>query len=764
MKQFFRNPWLLPFLLVVCLVAVLATRKLSDPDIGSHLKAGKWILENKAFPDKDTFTYTVRDHDYTDMNWLFQAAVYSLYIITGYGGLSIIVMLSLLCLLILLLIRIRKEKVPLFITGFVFILGFLVMETRITLRPEMVTFLFITLYLMVLEDFYYSRNDRLFLLPLIMLFWCNIHGLFVLGFGLTGTYFLSLIVRDRKIGWKFLSWFLLTVAVCFINPYFVKGVTFPLELFTRFDASNVFHEHIKELKSFYSLDKFLLKDVLFMVFLGLTFLTAILTWKKRKIHEFLLLVVFAYLALVSIRNIALFAVIGMPVLAVSCRDLFATLRDKAALLKKESTRVFLRSAGIALMIIMPVALTARIITGYYYYENNEYARAGIGIDNRQLPEKAADFLLQNSVSGRIVNGISLGGWLSWRLPQPVFIDGRLEVIREKLYEEVTESWNGGLKEMADKYQADFILYNYTKYYPWTAQLASSDDWRPVFIDGLYVVFARVTAPADIPEVNVDRIFSEYGIPLSRSDDETRSILEDRPGAPFLWYWKGFVSKTDDTKDDLLNMGSFFLQLRKYDIAERFLLENLKRTGGWNKFIFYALADIYSAGYDKEKAAICYRRILEFDPGNTMASSRLEEINTGKQGAPKPPPENPISPEARQKFNEANDRYNKGDYTGSVKLYEEAIRLAPAYFKAYNNLGIVKASVMKDYKGAIEVFSKAIEIYPDYSDAWLGRGASKIEMNDLQGACEDWKKAVALGSRQAAVLLRHYCQNEGKNKP
>ncbi|MGD0340769.1 MAG: hypothetical protein ABSA76_03560, partial [Bacteroidales bacterium] len=69
-KEYFHSKWALPFIVVTIFITILSLRLLSDPDLGFHLKAGKWIVENGSFPSKDTFTYTVNNNDYTDLHWL----------------------------------------------------------------------------------------------------------------------------------------------------------------------------------------------------------------------------------------------------------------------------------------------------------------------------------------------------------------------------------------------------------------------------------------------------------------------------------------------------------------------------------------------------------------------------------------------------------------------------------------------------------------------------------------------------------------------
>ena len=51
----------------------------------------------------------------------------------------------------------------------------------------------------------------------------------------------------------------------------------------------------------------------------------------------------------------------------------------------------------------------------------------------------------------------------------------------------------------------------------------------------------------------------------------------------------------------------------------------------------------------------------------------------------------------------------------------------------NNLG--------DFDGVIEDDSQVITINPNDSDAFFNRANVKKEVGDIQGACEDWRKAA-----------------------
>ena len=53
-------------------------------------------------------------------------------------------------------------------------------------------------------------------------------------------------------------------------------------------------------------------------------------------------------------------------------------------------------------------------------------------------------------------------------------------------------------------------------------------------------------------------------------------------------------------------------------------------------------------------------------------------------------------------------------------------------------------------------NNAIELNPDYSDAYSNRGISKENLDDLNGACKDWRKAASLGHSNSAKWVRAQC--------
>ncbi len=191
------------FLAIGLLVLALALRRIHDLDLGFHLRGGQWLLQHHSFHRLDVFTYTVNHHEYIAMYWLFQIALYAAYLAVGYGGLTIINALAILLIFYLLGRRLHPEPHGRTLTAAALILSVLAMELRFGVRPEIATWFFLSVQLLILEKFERSGKNLLFLLPLSQLFWVNTHGLFILGGVVMAAYAVGFFIHDRVLFKKF---------------------------------------------------------------------------------------------------------------------------------------------------------------------------------------------------------------------------------------------------------------------------------------------------------------------------------------------------------------------------------------------------------------------------------------------------------------------------------------------------------------------------------------------------------------------------------
>ena len=115
-------------------------------------------------------------------------------------------------------------------------------------------------------------------------------------------------------------------------------------------------------------------------------------------------------------------------------------------------------------------------------------------------------------------------------------------------------------------------------------------------------------------------------------------------------------------------------------------------------------------------------------------------------------------------NDQDAFYNRGiskiklkDYYGAISDYTKAIEINPKKVKAYNNIAYIKRKKeINDNYGAIFYATKAIEIDPNSANSYLNRGVAKKNLGDMNGACDDWRKASSLGNESTAEWVRDEC--------
>ncbi len=217
------------------LVFLLGVFPMKDTDFWWHLRTGDWIRTTGQVPTHDLYTFTVADHAWTDLHWMFQLAISWGYQHGGVVALNL-AKCVITCAAVALLILCKRREWPLWAMLLAWIPALLVLSGRMYVRPETLTLLYLSGFLAVLCS--WERAPLLaFLLPPIQLAWVNTQGLFVLGPIVLGFALLEAVLRphafsdSRKRWWKIVGVAtVLTGLVCFVNPYGIRGALYPLEL------------------------------------------------------------------------------------------------------------------------------------------------------------------------------------------------------------------------------------------------------------------------------------------------------------------------------------------------------------------------------------------------------------------------------------------------------------------------------------------------------------------------------------------------------
>lgn len=484
-------------LLVFVLLAAIFTLtagQITDPDFWWHLRTGQLIYETRAIPHADIFSFTAQGKEWVTHEWLAEVLIYAIYKLSGWGGLVVSFSFVMTGALWIAYRRAAKLAPHPYVAGAATLLGALATAPMWGVRPQMISFLFTSIYLAVLGD--YARGARTkqvwWLVPL-MLLWANMHGGYALGLaliGLTGAGLaLDELMRENRERQLFLRLrtLLLLFAACLLvvplNPNGGRMFSYPLETL----RSHAMHAYIDE---WFTPNFHLLISQPFALLIFATFAVLVLSPKKARPGELLLLCVSAYAALRAWRNIPLFALVAMPLLAEHLWQLLASRawcrRLQHAPEKRETgTKALVQvTLNVLLLVCVPIGLCVANV--------GKVVARQTTVEEEKYPAAAVEFLRAHPESGAIYNEYGWGGYLIWKLyPQrEVYIDGRADVYGDAFMEEALGAMAGerNWREPLERDRVRTVMIKPNA--PLASLLRQDENWESVYEDRQAVIFFK----------------------------------------------------------------------------------------------------------------------------------------------------------------------------------------------------------------------------------------------------------------------------------
>jgi hypothetical protein len=391
-----------------------------------------------------------------------------------------------------LLMGFLKEKgidiiLAAFLTGF----AALISSIHWLARPHLFSLLLVLIFYRVIDDYESEKGNRLYLLPPLMLLWVNLHGGFMAGLMLLGVYIagnsLSLLSggsssggAGRKIKALAIT-FVLCIIASAINPLGFGILLYPFEL----AQEKLIMDRISEWQSpnFHYFMTFGYMLLLLVVVVGISALrlTAI---------EALLVVLFMYMSLYSVRHVPLFALIASPIIGRRMEDIVQSRRgnmylNRFLVLSENISRTDSSTRGHLWPIVAVMSVIVLAMTGSISY----------GFSEEKFPVRAVEFMKQEKISGNMFNNDEFGDYIIYAAwPEyKVFFDGRSDMYgEERLREYYDIVWlRPEMEEALDKYNITWVIYNAES--PLSAYLTERDDWHLIYADEVAKIFVQDTA-------------------------------------------------------------------------------------------------------------------------------------------------------------------------------------------------------------------------------------------------------------------------------
>ena len=461
---------------------------LMDGDTGWHIRTGEYILDYRAIPTHDLFSFSRPGAEWFAWEWLSDLIFGSLWRL---GGLKVVVLFSgiLIASFSTILLRFalwRGANVMLALPFTLLAIGS--SSIHFLARPHLFTLFLLPVALWILERDRRRRDRYLwFLIPLTAV-WTNLHGGFAIFLACLGLLVAGSLL-EGWIGlpdWPLVQRYTLLLVGCtlatLINPFGLGLHRHIVEYLSADWIRNAVQEF--QAPTFRSEGQLQFEVLLI---LG-SILVARLLY-GRKITEALWLLFLAHSALTSVRHAPLYAMMAAPLLAEESSLMWNAWSRTA---RRRSVLTILRELGSDLAptfkrntLWCAIGLTAITIFSPITWPR-DFPQEAFPVD---LIHRYADQL----GSGKVFSTDQWADYLiySFYPSQRVFIDGRSDFYGEDMSKEYLSLMQGSQKFQAvlDKYQFKFALIPVD--WPLAQLLKSSPAWKAIEQDGRAVLFVSI---------------------------------------------------------------------------------------------------------------------------------------------------------------------------------------------------------------------------------------------------------------------------------
>lgn len=444
-------------------------------DLGRHLITGEIILKTHSVPKINLFSYTYPNFPFINHHWLSEVFYYISFQKIGLNGLLVLNTLLALLSFGLIFFQANKKSSAIALL-FCSLLYIPILFERTDVRPEMFSFLFLSLFIIILYKFREKFTRLIFLLPLIELFWVNMHIYFPIGIVLLVFFIIDGVLKNKSFNSRYIGIFVVVLLGCILatllNPNGLKGALYPLSVFQNYGYPIEENQNILFLWSIVHKQSILF----FFIAVPILFVSLLLDFKRVLLVEWLMSIFFTALAALSVRNFPLF------VLATFIPFVKSFYNIKLALPKH------FRTAFLIFLLVLAVFEAQQV-----------YAKRGFGFGVEKGAKDAVDFFLKENLKGPIFNNFDIGSYLDYRLypKEKVFVDGRPEAYPASFFKNSYISMQldeNKFDQENQKYKFNTIFFSHTDQTPWAdkfiKQVTNNKKWNIVYIDDYIVILTK----------------------------------------------------------------------------------------------------------------------------------------------------------------------------------------------------------------------------------------------------------------------------------
>lgn len=469
-------------------------------DFWWHLKVGEVIVTTRKIASTNMFAWTLpAAQPFTYGAWLGEVLLYLLYKLNGVALVTFVRTILHGITWFIVGVEARRRSGSWRIAGLVVLLGFAMMSSNLTIRPQIWSWVPFVLFLTMLSRF--SDNQLnikwLFVCPLLMVFWVNAHGAFVLGGILLGIFFASEVIRQllinrEKRDWYKSKWFAIILIVTFlavmVNPKGPGIIGYVLNLMTDQPSQ----QYIEEWQS--PTPEGAANIIFFASILIFLIVFRYLTISPR-LEDIIIFVGFLWLAWSGVRYVIWFSFATMPILSEALIQLTGA---KSTIFRRAGLRNVLNTI-LVILVMIPVILVQPWFFDRLSFPLPEKYKELILEDTGEgpflsatTPIAAAEYLAQHP-GRQMYNEMGYGSYFIWALPDMgVFIDPRVELYPLEQWLDYSRIMHGiRYNTLLEKYGATRIVLDVILQENLAKSLIDDPTWTCVYKDSRTQIWDKV---------------------------------------------------------------------------------------------------------------------------------------------------------------------------------------------------------------------------------------------------------------------------------
>ena len=467
---------------IYALVLLAGNRLLIDPDTMWQITVGQWILDHRAVPETDVYSFTMRGQPWISTQWLAQVAYAKAYAIFGWSG-PVVTAVAAIAATFALLARFLSRRLS-ESTTLVFVAAALALTApHLLARPHVLALPVMVAWAGGLIAAADRRGAPSFWWLPLMALWANLHGGFVFGLVLIAPVALDAVLsaepRTRKslgVRWAAFGGGALVAGCC--TPYGWNSLLASQKILGLGGALPLIMEWRPE--DFGSIGTL---EVCLLIGIGLALFRGI----KLPPLRIVLLLGLLHMALSQVRSAEILALLAPLVLA-------SPLAKQIGGPEISNSNATAPMRGMMFASIA-VALTAGTLVYAWLHRFEPHTRSS---------PVAAVVALKKLNLARVFNDYDFGGYLI-ASGVATFIDGRTELYGEKFF--VDHNAASGLMEpenlfrLLEEYRIEATLMRTQS--AATKLLDHIDGWQKVYADDIATIHLRRPGAMHTAEPAVD---------------------------------------------------------------------------------------------------------------------------------------------------------------------------------------------------------------------------------------------------------------------